>query len=257
MAYLDQEWRHVPPRGGLSIYTPLSRLIRARWERHGLVLMELPAWDAAERAEGREISSCAETMIGLRRLDHLEACLEVVLRDGVPGDVIETGVWRGGAVIFMRAVLKAYGDEVRLVWAADSFAGFPPPDPEQYPDDRGARFWTRPELAVDVETVRRNFARYGLLDDRVRFLVGWFKDTLPTAPITQLALMRLDGDMYESTMDALVALYPKLAPGGFIIIDDFHYAASCRRAVEDYRAKHGIREPIEAADWSSVFWRKH
>ena len=112
------------------------------------------------------------------------------------------------------------------------------------------------ELAVPLEQVRSNFARYGLLDDRVRFLVGWFRDTLPEAPVQQLAVLRLDGDLYESTMDALKALYPKLSVGGYLIVDDYGTIPACRRAVEDYRTEYGITESIQPVDWTGVFWQR-
>jgi O-methyltransferase len=156
----------------------------------------------------------------------------------------------------MRAALAAYGDAERVVWAADSFQGVPKPDAARYPADAGDRLWTYPQLAVSLEEVKRNFARYGLLDDRVRFLVGWFKDTLPAAPIGRLAVARLDGDLYESTMDALTALYPRLSVGGYLIVDDYGMVPACRAAVDEYRAAHGIGEPIEPIDHEGVFWRR-
>jgi hypothetical protein len=215
------------------------------------------AVNPAERAEGRDWPADAETMIGLVRLDNLQRCVEDVLRDGVPGDLIETGVWRGGATIFMRAVLAAYGDASRKVWVADSFAGLPRPDPARAPLDAGDTLWAfSADLAVPLETVKANFARYGLLDDRVRFLAGWFKDTLPGAPIERLAVMRLDGDMYESTMDALTALYPKLSRGGYVIVDDYGALETCRAAVHDFRARNGVEDPIRKIDWTGVYWRR-
>jgi O-methyltransferase len=156
----------------------------------------------------------------------------------------------------MRAILKAYGVKDRTVWVADSFEGLPAPDAQKYPEDRGLEFLSRfRQLAVSLEEVQRNFRSYGLLDDQVRFLKGWFKDTLPGAPIERLAVLRLDGDMYESTMDALRALYPKLSVGGYTIVDDFHIAA-CTRAVEDFRREHGIDEPIRPIDRHSGVWQK-
>src|SRR5260370_12393106 len=103
-------------------------------------------------------------------------------------------------------------------------------------------------VAVSREEVERNFRVYDPLDGQVRFLEGWFRDTLPTVRDRAWALIRIDGDLYESTMDALVNLYPSLAPGGFVIIDDFAHPP-CRQAVEDYRAEHRIDEPIETVDW--------
>lgn len=255
LAFLDQEWRPVAPRTGWGPHARLSRWLRARWAKTALMVMEHTRTDPQVRMQGRDWPPFAETMIGLLRLDNLQRCIETILRDRVPGDFIEAGIWRGGAVIFMLAALKAYGDQTRLVWAADSFKGVPHPDP-RYPADAADQLWTLPFLAVSLDTVRQNFARYGLLDDRVKFLVGWFRDTLPSAPIGPLALIRLDGDLYESTMDSMVALYPKLSPGGYLIVDDFGAVPGCRQAIEDYRTAHHISEPIEPIDRDGVFWRR-
>jgi O-methyltransferase len=208
------------------------------------------------RAEGRDWPARAHTMIGLKRLASLRACVETVLDDRVPGDLIETGVWRGGTTIFMRAILKARGVTDRLVWVADSFAGLPPPDTARFPSDEGITLHLFSQLAVSLESVRENFRRYGLLDEQVRFLKGWFRDTLPTAPIRRLAVLRLGGDLYESTIQALDALYPKLSPGGYLIVDDYGNVAACRQAVHDYRAEHRVTEAIERIDWGGVFWRR-
>jgi O-methyltransferase len=208
-----------------------------------------------DRLEGQGWPLYADTMIGRIRLDNIQACIETVLRDGVEGDLIETGVWRGGAAIFMRAVLAAYGVTNRKVFVADSFEGLPVPEPQKYPVDGWYEFHTYPYLAVTQEQVAKNFARYGLLDDQVVFLKGWFKDSLPNAPIDKLAVMRLDGDMYVSTIDALTPLYPKLSDGGFCIIDDYAIEG-CKRAVNDYRAANGIDEPLQTIDWTGQFWRK-
>jgi O-methyltransferase len=209
----------------------------------------------AARQEGRDWPIEAETMVGLKRLDNLQHCVTSVIRDGVPGDLIETGVWRGGSSIFMRAVLKAYGDCSRKVWLADSFRGLPQPDSGQYPVDHGDTLWTYTELAISLEEVKANFSRYGLLDEQVEFLPGWFRDTLPAAPINRLAVLRLDGDLYESTMDALSALYHKVSPGGFIIVDDYGLP-TCRAAIEDFRRTRGITDQIYQIDWTGAFWQR-
>jgi hypothetical protein len=208
------------------------------------------------RVEGRDWPARAHTMIGLKRLANLRACVDSVIDEDIPGDLIETGVWRGGATIFMRAILKAHGVTDRLVWVADSFAGLPTPDVARFPFDEGITLHQFPQLAVSLENVRENFHRYGLLDDQVRFLKGWFRDTLPAAPIRRLAVLRLDGDLYESTIQALDALYPKLSPGGYLIVDDYGNVDACRQAVHDYRAKHHITETIERIDWGGAYWRR-
>jgi O-methyltransferase len=198
----------------------------------------------------------AETMTGLKRLANARFCIESVLADRVPGDLIETGVWRGGMSIFMRGVLKAHEVTDRTVWLADSFRGLPPPDPLRYVADRGSNLSRFDFLSVDVEQVRRNFERYGLMDDQVGFIVGWFRDTLADAPVKQLAVLRLDGDMYESTIEALEPLYPKLAAGGFCIIDDYGVIDACAAAVNDYRTAQSITDKILDIDGSAVYWRK-
>jgi O-methyltransferase len=228
--------------------------------RRGYELVQKGATDRVSRQQIREQGcdwpATAETMIGLKRLDNLQHCIETALADDVPGDLIETGVWRGGATIFMRAVLAAHQVTDRTVWVADSFRGLPEPDLGRYPADEGDIHWTFEELAVSADEVRANFERYRLLDDQVRFLEGWFADTLVTAPIERLAVLRLDGDMYGSTWDSISALYPKLSLGGFVIVDDYFAVEGCQRAIEDYRERVGITDPIEQIDWGGAFWRR-
>lgn len=208
------------------------------------------------RKEGNDWPSRAITMIGLKRLDNIQQCAEDVLLHRIPGDFIEAGVWRGGATILMKAILQEYGDTTRSVWVADSFEGMPTPDPKKYPADKNMTLYQHEELAVSLEAVQKNFERFGVLDDRVKFLKGWFKDTLAKAPIKRLAVLRLDGDMYESTMDTLVPLYPKLSPGGYCIVDDYYNLIEQRKAVDDYRREHGITEEIKQIDWASGYWQK-
>jgi O-methyltransferase len=230
--------------------------VAAILKRRGLTLYRETSVDLQRRAEGRDWPAEAETMIGMKRLDNLHSCIREVLREGVPGDFIETGVWRGGACIFMRAALQAYADNTRQVWVADSFEGLPKPD-GRYPQDDGDRHWKKSDiLGVSVEQVKANFSRYGLLDSRVHFLKGWFKDTLPAAPVEKLAILRVDGDMYSSTMDSLANLYPKLSAGGYVIIDDYGEIDSCRKAVDDFRASQKIATPVTPIDLSGIYWMK-
>jgi O-methyltransferase len=244
----------VPPKGTLKhmAFEPVRRWLAGK----NMEVIRYVPFDEPTRAEGRDWPARAESMIGLRRLDNLQFCVTDVLHRRVPGDLIETGAWRGGATIFMRAILEAYGDTDRQVWVADSFQGLPKPDPGRWPAEAGDEHWTMGQLAVSLEEVKANFARYGLLDERVRFLAGWFKDTLPAAPIERIAVLRLDGDMYGSTMEALEALYPKLSPGGYVIVDDYGAIPQCKEAVTDFRAAHGIIDPMEWVDWTGVYWQR-
>lgn len=217
---------------------------------------KLKPFDGQQRIEGREWPALAQTMIGWKRLENLQTCIEDIISRGTPGDLIETGVWRGGALIFMRAVLKAYGIGGRSVWGADSFQGLPPPDAQRYPADAGDLTYTYRELATSLDEVRANFEKYGLLDEQVRFLPGWFRETLPSAPVEELALVRLDGDMYESTYIALESLYPKLSRGGYLVVDDYGAVPACRSAVQDFRRIHGVKEEIVKIDWTGVYWQR-
>jgi hypothetical protein len=213
-------------------------------------------YDAGIREVGRDWPSMAHTMIGVKRLANLRRLSEDVIANDVPGDFIETGVWRGGACIMMRGVLHAYRITNRRVWVADSFQGLPAPDIEHYPADRDSDYHTFEELSIPFETVKRNFAKYDLLDDQVVFLKGWFKDTLPLAPIERLALLRLDGDLYESTIIALNSLYDKLSPGGYVIVDDYHVVPGCKAAIGDFLAGRKISSGLSEIDGVGVFWQK-
>jgi|ERR1700688_98510 len=206
------------------------------------------------RSLGEDWPLRAVTMIGLTRLRHLGKLVRQVVENQVPGDLIETGVWRGGACIYMRAMLAVLSANDRRVWVADSFLGLPEPNPVAYPADVKDVHHAVKFLNVSLDEVKANFAKFNMLDDRVKFLKGWFKDTLPIAPITKLAILRLDGDMYESTMNALDALYAKVSPGGFVIVDDYTIP-NCKKAIHDFRDQHKIGAPLEPIDPYSVFWR--
>lgn len=210
------------------------------------------------RDSGLDWPSVAHSMIGKKRMSNLRHLLEDIIHNNVEGDFIETGVWRGGACIYAKAILNSYGLTDRNVWVADSFAGLPEPNIKKYKFDKGDRHSKEEVLAVSREQVEDNFRSYGLLDDSVKFLVGWFKDTLPSAPIEKLSILRLDGDMYESTMDALEALYKKVTPNGYIIVDDYHAVEGCRRAIHDYLNANCPNEnpKIIEIDGIGVYWKK-
>jgi len=249
----DQTYQSIQPRRGSFrsfFFGPMRKLLAiGDYE----IVRRTPK---KARVEGRDLPLEAETMIGLLRLDNLGACIKDVLDHNVPGDLLEAGVWRGGAAIFMRAALRAYGAADRQVWVADSFRGLPPPDPQRFPADAKDRLSSRPQLAVSLEEVKANFQRYGMLDEHVRFLEGWFQDTLSDAPVERLAVLRIDGDMYQSTMEVLQSLYAKVAAGGYVIVDDYGAMASCRAAVDDFRSQNGIDEELVTIDWTGVYWQK-
>ncbi len=176
-------------------------------------------------------------MVGMERLENLQNCCVSAIREGIPGDFVETGVWRG-AVEF------------------DSFRGLPEPDPQSFPADEGDMLWAYSYLAVSIDQVKSNFERYELPDDRTRFIPGWFRKTIPQAELDCISVLRLDGDLYESTWLVLTHFYEKVPSGGFVIVDDYGAITACKRAVDEFREKNSIVSPITAIDWTGVFWRK-
>jgi O-methyltransferase len=217
-----------------------ARLVRgltALAASRGWQIVEPSPYTDAQRAEGKLWPQYADTMIGMKRLDNLHWCVEDVLRRGIPG-----------ASILMRAILKAHGVTDRRVFVADSFQGFPPED--------GIPDYINTACTASRQMVEANFRKYGLLDDQVVFLEGWFKDTLPVAPIDRIAVMRHDGDLYDSTMDGLRALYPKLSIGGYCIIDDYDITDGARQAVDEFRETHRIDTALLEIDFTGRYWQK-
>lgn len=200
------------------------------------------------------ITRRSQTMIGLKRLDNIQFCFENIVKENIPGDLIETGVWRGGSTIFMAGLVKSYNQN-RKVYVADSFEGLPYPNVEKYPDDEGDGHFYCDYMKISLEEVYDNFKAYDLLNDNIVFLRGWFENTLPTIKNETFSLIRLDGDMYGSTWDALENLYPSLSDGGYLIVDDWNLPGA-NKAVNDYRSKYGITQEIVDINGLSVFWRK-
>jgi hypothetical protein len=205
---------------------------------------------------GRNRESPTHSMVGVLRLQNVRELAQRAIDEGIAGDFIETGIWRGGCCILMRGVLAANLVADRKVYVADSFVGLPPPNPTLFPRDADSGWHTMPGLVVSLDEVRGNFKRYDLLDDHVVFVKGFFSETLPKLDAGPFALIRLDGDMYESTYVALQSLYPKVSTRGFVIIDDYGAIAQCRRAVEDYRSKNGIGDAIHQIDFTGIWWQK-
>jgi hypothetical protein len=215
----------------------------------------LPREHLAPRVDGRDWPFGGLTMAGLKRLDDLQACVETLVEDGIEGDLIEAGTWRGGAAILMRATLDTLGARDREVWLADSFQGFPGAGDGPVVDPEAEEMSMLEFLSIPVEEVKASFERLGL-GDGVRFVPGFFAQTMPRLRGRRWSLVRLDGDSYEATRDCLDALYPGLAKGGYLVVDDYGAIEVCRRAVEEYRRDHGIAEPLEQVDWTCVRWRR-
>jgi hypothetical protein len=218
----------------------------------GVVTIRPGKFDGKLREEGLDWPQHALTMIGFKRLRNLRYLATQALLGGIEGDFAECGVWRGGACILLAGLLRQYGWADRRVWICDSFTGLPPPT---LPEDAGDQHSTFKPLAIPLEDVATNFARYGLLSNDTQFIRGWFKDTLP-GPIQKLAVLRIDADMYEGVRDALAKLYPLVSPGGSDIVDDYLALKGCALAVDEYRNEHDITAPVVGIDSCGVYWRK-
>ncbi|MEI8341754.1 MAG: TylF/MycF/NovP-related O-methyltransferase [Verrucomicrobiota bacterium] len=261
--YDESAWSVVEPVSDLSnqpkspfrkVLNRFRALVITALRKKSFLLVRERRFDAAKREEGRDFPMVGYSMAGHRRLENVRFCVEEVLKNEVPGDFIETGAWRGGSTILMAALLKAYGETSRKVWVADSFEGLPVPKDETNRWD-GWDLSGVDMLKVSLEKVRSNFARFGLLNDQVQFLKGWFCDTLPKAPIGELAILRLDGDLYSSTMDSLVNLYHKVSDGGYVIVDDYGSWPSCKQAVTEFLEKNNLHPEIIPIDWTGVYWK--
>jgi Macrocin-O-methyltransferase (TylF) len=262
--YDESAWQPLqgPMRTDVNRHNPFQALPAALkhaairgLSKRSLMLVRKKPFDARVRDEGLDWPCFGFTMVGRKRLDNVQHCVEDILARGVPGDLVETGVWRGGTTILMRAILKKHNIEDVIVWCADSFEGMPKPTTADLKAQANSDFSDRDYLAVSLEQVQANFERFGLLDDQVKFLKGWFRDTLPTAPIERIALLRMDGDLYSSSMDALTCLYPKVSAGGYVIVDDYNSWPACRQAVDEYRRDHGIGEELVSVDPHAVYWQ--
>ena len=257
--YEESAWKVIEPftvKKRLNLFYVFPAIVLKALARNSLMIVKRKPFDATSREDGLDWPCFGYTMIGHKRLENIQLLIEDILKNNIQGDVIECGAWRGGSAIFMRAILKRYGVTDRIVWVADSFEGMPKPKVDINAADMGWDYSHVEYLKVSLDQVKANFAKFDLLDNQVRFLKGWFCDTLPTTPIERIALLRLDGDLYESTMDCLKALYRRLSPGGYVIIDDYNAWEPCKKAVTDFRNEHEITAEMNKIDDCAVYWRR-
>jgi hypothetical protein len=200
------------------------------------------------------IRSLRKTCCSEDAVNALKYCMQEVEKNRISGDFLEAGVWAGGMTIFMKAFIEAYSNKTRNLWVLDSFKGWPVVNDD--PDAKQCNNQNIPWVMVSLETVKSNFSKYDLLDNRINFIEGFFSETLPSISVGQLAILRLDSDLYASTMESLNALYPKLAVGGYVIIDDYGCFNSCDRAVNEYREQHNINDKMVKQGSVGVYWQK-
>ncbi|MFN7020439.1 MAG: TylF/MycF/NovP-related O-methyltransferase [Phycisphaerales bacterium] len=185
------------------------------------------------------------TMTPVERMYNLDLAMRAVLDAGVPGDIVECGVWRGGSAMLCALRLARAGDAHRRIWLYDTFTGMAPPT-DQDVSSTGAttrEIWEASQRAghnewcyAPLDDVKRNMASTGLSPDRFEFVQGRVEDTLPIRTPERIALLRLDTDWYESTRAELTHLYPRLSPGGVLIVDDYGQWMGQRRAVDEFLA---------------------
>jgi len=175
------------------------------------------------------------------RLQNVQDLAFDVIARNVPGDFVETGVWKGGASMASRAAALITGTQnCHNNWLFDSYEGLPVFKKEDIAADTGKKMDPPGSYAFagGVETVKRNFEETFPSNlsspDSIHFVKGWFNDTVPVAPVEKIAILRLDGDMYTSTMDVLHAMYHKVVPSGFVIIDDYGAWPQCKKAIHDF-----------------------
>jgi|SRR5947209_11893461 len=223
----------------------------------GVRTADLASDELEKRVEGMDWPVHGLTMTGLRRLDDLQGCVESVVDEEIDGDLIETGSWRGGSSMLMRATLDSLGARERKVYVADSFAGFPTAEqsPPTYPQTCGPYFTGFELLTAPLDEVRASFRRLGL-EASVEFVPGLFEQTLPSLRGHSWSLIRLDGDTYDATMLALRCLYDGLSPGGYVIVDDYGALEECRTAVTEFRAQRNISQPLTQIDFTCVRWQR-
>lgn len=193
------------------------------------------------------------TMVGVHKLDWLQAILEGLISDGVPGDVVECGAWRGGASIFSKGVVDVLDPKgARKIFLADTFVGFPAAD-----DDVDTNGWAYQNFNVGGSAaVIATMKRYGVFDENVVVAAGLFNETLPLLPTEQIALLRMDCDMYRSTIQALTILYDKVSVGGIVVHNNWQYT-SARAAVIDFRRDKQIEHlPLHLVDGNAMAWIK-
>lgn len=210
--------------------------------------------DQKQREAGQDWSLFALTMTGRIRVKTIQLLLEEIIQNNIKGDIIETGVWRGGTSIFMRGVLDAYQQHQRKSYVCDSFSGLPP---SEYKADADIKWDHSPYLEISVDQVTENFITAGIYSQNIIFVKGFFSNTMPqlATMTTTFSLLRLDGDMYESTVDVLYHLYDKLSIGGYVFIDDWSILPT-QRACLDFMKVHNFKPQVITPDPVAGYWKK-
>jgi len=217
--------------------------------KHSKELIMVP-FNQKDRDSGKCWPLKAYSMAGRQRLDNVRDLLTAAIFSNIRGGFLEAGVWRGGSSIMAAGTLAAY-NENRAIYVCDSFQGLPrSSSPMDYDG------WEISDvLSVSLSQVKQNFRDSGLLKSNVKFIKGFFNASLPILAKKnfKLAVLRADGDMYESTMDILFNLYDKISVGGFLIVDDWDIQVA-RKAVKHFFHIHKVSKiRIESIDGAAAY----
>lgn len=200
------------------------------------------------------------TMTSPERLYALMNAVRYVVTHNIPGQIVECGVWRGGSMMAVARTLLGLGCADRDLYLFDTYEGMTKPvrdDKDFAGNDAGAEFsatQTGPDSSdycyAGLEDVRKNLSRTGYPTERLHFIKGKVENTIPEGSPEHIALLRLDTDWYESTKHELVHLFPRLAVGGVLIIDDYGHWQGCKKAVDEYFADANIPILLNRIDYT-------
>lgn len=201
------------------------------------MLLAQPSQESLRMARLIRMVKPRYTMVRNKNLLNLYRLAQAVNAAGVPGDFVECGVWNGGSSAMVNAGFRDSG-RPRASWLFDSFEGLPPPGENDGPEER--RHYFEGMNKGSIYRVRQIFTGLGLPLDRVRFVKGWFEETLPHAEVERIALIHIDADWYDSVLTVLERLYDRVSPGGYVVFDDYGYWEGCDRAAHDFLTARGL-----------------
>jgi O-methyltransferase len=200
------------------------------------------------------------TMTSSERISSLVQAVRYIVKAGVPGAIVECGVWRGGSMMAVAYTLAGLGVSDRQLYLFDTYEGMSPPTgadvscsgkPATAVYDQTRRLDSGSDWCyASLDDVRANIARTGYSQEQIRFIQGKVEDTIPSSAPETIALLRLDTDWYESTRHELIHLYPRLSAGGVLLIDDYGHWQGCRKAVDEYFAERDQHVLLNRVDYT-------
>lgn len=237
----------------------MKALLRKVFDRFGYDIIAKNSHRSGEfspdlSADEREIWALAEpfTMTSIERIVALIQATRHIVENNITGDIAECGVWRGGSMMAVAETLGRMGDTTRHLFLYDTFEGMTAPGERdlQFDGRAAGRLLERDEKKTGMwcyagtEEVRRNLQKVGYPADQITLVEGKVEETIPATIPDQIALLRLDTDWYESTRHEFAHLYPRLASGGILIIDDYGHWQGAKQATDEYFASLGGPRPF-------------